>query len=120
MSNEKQRNRPASRQLQDKVGGVAPASLSPDGNETWRWLPFWCSRWEWLSAALLKLIRQYARSMERCAQTASRLQDVSKGERLGKRNACWCRLVKGNRARPMWWCWATRRVGLENPPLRCT
>src|SRR6516162_8589872 len=55
MSNEKQRNRPASRQLQDKVGGVAPAGLSPDGNETWRWLPFWCARWEWLSAALLKL-----------------------------------------------------------------
>src|SRR6516225_9356001 len=72
MSNEKQRNRPASRQLQDKVGGVAPAGLSPDGNETWRWLPFWCARWEWLSAALLKLIRQYARSMEGCAQTASR------------------------------------------------
>ncbi|MGV7212559.1 hypothetical protein [Bradyrhizobium sp. UFLA05-112] len=51
--------------MQDKVGGVAPAGLSPDGNETWRWLPFWCARWEWLSAALLKLIRQYARAIER-------------------------------------------------------
>jgi flavin reductase (DIM6/NTAB) family NADH-FMN oxidoreductase RutF len=33
MSNEKQRNRPASRQWQDKVGGVAPAGLSPVGSK---------------------------------------------------------------------------------------
>ena len=46
MSNEKQRNRLASRQLQDRVGGVTPAGLSPDGNEIWRWLPFWCARWD--------------------------------------------------------------------------
>src|SRR5215469_13224421 len=75
MSNEKQRNRPASRQLQDKVDRVAPAGFSPIGNETWRWLPFWCARWEWLSAALLKLIRRCARTIERCAQAASRLQE---------------------------------------------
>jgi hypothetical protein len=40
MSNEKQRNRPASRQLQDKVGGLAPAGLSPDGNELGVGFPF--------------------------------------------------------------------------------
>jgi hypothetical protein len=32
----------------------------------------WCARWEWFSAALPRLIRRYARAIERCTQTASR------------------------------------------------